>query len=623
MKRKKLALMCLCFLSQVFAGFGQLNNNAERFSIQANQIFNKLISVIDSMPQGMKWPPVLVVVDKEEINAFASVKDGKPQIVVHSSLDRITSGIKDRLAYIIAHEIAHLYLGHHRKSGFSTDFAEGSMFTRANEEEADLYGLKIFLKAGYSYLEAIVALKAMKEKLGDYSPLEAQSVNHPSWSQRLAYIDKAQAKLWNSMSAFSNGVTLLFTQNYEAAVVCFQKVTREFPGCYEAFFNLGYAMLMQYCDLFDEEDIRYFKIGQIVAGGFYRRPESLEVQIRGVNEELWWNAIGNFREALRINPELSLAKAYLGLAYYLDPRKQNAGLAEKFFDEALKMVKRDDSLDPVLKASVYLNSGALDMAHDNFGRAAQKLDSARMYKEKAKKLYENGYAFRSNWPSLISYPSLLEYAIEFNGVVNTYRADPGSASVSGLKTLLRYLRNTDPASIWWKVAYSFYAQYALTLRETPLPKEMLTREIITGIMPVQSITVDKFPVYLSQDIQEVLEKFPDFIKIPVVEERRMARYLFPEKKIEIIAGREILMIIIKQNNPSVKPGIKKSMVKDLTIGMPFEQVKSRFENLLEEKLTVGDKTYLFYYESGVGFLLGKSGQIAEILISMKPTENRP
>jgi tetratricopeptide (TPR) repeat protein len=602
--------------------FGQQGNKTDELRNQTIEVSKRILSVVDSIPNGLKWPPQIEIVVNDGVNAFASVKEGKPVIIIHSSLAVVTDGINDRVAYIVGHELAHLLKGHCSGSGLSSNQTYNAMFTRENEEEADLIGLKLLLKAGYSYSEAVNTFKMMREKFGDYSPLEAQAVNHPSWSQRLEYLDKAQSKLWRNMSAFSNGVTLLFTQNYEAAIVCFQKVTKEFPGCFEAFFDMGYACLMQYCDLFEDDDIKYFNIGQVVVGGFYRRPESLERQIRGMNEELWWNAIGYFKDALRINPGLSLAKAYLGLAYFLDPRKQNIGNSERYFNEALKMVQNDETLDPILKACVYLNAGAVDIALDDFPGAKQKIDSARVYQKLSKQNSASSLSVRSNVVSSISFPSLIDYALDFDAVINKYRNNPNSLVINDLRLLLRYLRNSDPASVWWEYAYSLYTEFALKLNEKPVSMKSLTDEIIAKITPVSSVTVEKFPIFLSQNINDILSKFKNYVQIPIVDQRKISRYQFPDQKIELIAGKEVMMIIIKQFNPAIHLGVKKALYKNIAVGVYWNSVKSRFDNLLVERLPLDDKTYMFYYEAGIGFLISKTNQISEILITQKPTENK-
>src|SRR5262249_16763497 len=149
---------------------------------------------------------------------------------------------------------------------------------------------------------------------------------------RLVLLDREQATIWKAMSAFHDGVYFLVSEQYISAERCYRGVTKEFPGCYEAWANLGYALLMQYCDALEEDDLRPFNLGQLLVGGFYRRRESLP--IRGVDEELWWDAVGALREALRLKPDLVLARANLGVAYLVRPAGKDVRTATQFLKEA-------------------------------------------------------------------------------------------------------------------------------------------------------------------------------------------------------------------------------------------------------------------------------------------------
>ena len=148
-------------------------------------------------------------------------------------------------------------------------------FSRDDEIAADLKGMELALKAGYSFRRARSALDRMLDLRPEYSSFEALQAGHPSWKDRLSFLDKDQAKLWKAMSAFDNGRYFLLCEQYGAAETCFNRVTREFPECPEAWTNLGYALLMQYCDGLDTDDLRDYDVGQIMVGGFYTRPKSL------------------------------------------------------------------------------------------------------------------------------------------------------------------------------------------------------------------------------------------------------------------------------------------------------------------------------------------------------------
>ena len=600
---------------------GQTYNKREVLIREVKGVSKRLLSVLDSVPSDLKWPPVFEITESEQVNAYAGITGHQPKVIIHTAIADITEGIPDRLAYIIAHELIHIIRGHCTRSDVAGTGAQIYSFTGADEEVADIEGLRLLLKAGYSNSEAVNTFKVMRNKLGDFSPLEAQSEGHPSWTRRLEYTDQAQAKLWRSMSAFNTGVTLLMVQNYDAAVVCFDKVIKEFPGCFEAYSNVGYAKLMQYCDLFDTVDIASYNIGQIVVGGFYRRPVSLESAIRGVSEELYWKAIGNFKRSLDINPDQSLVKSYLGIAYFLDPRKQSIGESERYFAESLRSVEKDETLDPSLKACVYLNAGAIDIAKSNFASAETKIGQARSLRDPLK---NNQFlaAFPNTGSSEISYSLLIDYALDLNLVLLEYRKT-GSLKDEQAKILVRYLRNTDPASIWWKVAYQVYEAGSTKSGRQFLTKQQILSQISTVISPVRSVTVDDFTIYLSQGTDEILKRFVSYDLVPVVQGRKIYRYLFPENHFEILAGPEVLGISIKASGSQVKMGSNADGLKDIQTGMLFETIRTRFEGMNTSDLVMPDQPVKYFFYSDLGIAFGVTGSIVtEIMIIQKPSENR-
>ena len=127
---------------------------------------------------------------------------------------------------------------------------------------------------------------------------------------------------------------LLFEQ-YPLAARCFGQITREMPGCYEAWANLGYTKLMMYCDKLSPEDLQNYDIGYLVTGGFYREAQSLE---RGIDEQLWYDAFGALREAVRLKPDAVLPKATMAIAYLVHPKGKDVGGAEQLFQEVLTAI---------------------------------------------------------------------------------------------------------------------------------------------------------------------------------------------------------------------------------------------------------------------------------------------
>ncbi len=347
-----LVLFSICIHHRLFA------QKAPDEGALADQVFSNLLQAVPSQT-AIPWPPILLIVDKPDVNAFATIEmgNGKQQSVVvcyRGLLDKVVQGDANRIAYVLGHEIAHHVLGHTRELPAKTDFL-GATFTRAQELEADREGMEIALKAGYSYEGGLSAIRKMIGLGLDYSSFEGLSRDHPSWYDRIAQLDRNQAKLWRSLSAFQNGTYFLIVQNYPLAERSFRRVTKDFPNSDEAWANLGYALLMEYTDSLDEPALRHFDIGQVVTGGFYRKSRSLEGQLRGIDEELWWDSVGALREAIRINPSLSLPRANLGIAYLFRPEGKDPGKAAQFLEEASNLAAKDESLDPVARLAEQTN----------------------------------------------------------------------------------------------------------------------------------------------------------------------------------------------------------------------------------------------------------------------------
>src|SRR5262249_8800781 len=156
--------------------------------------------------------------------------------------------------------------------------------TRDQEYAADLNGMQYALAAGYS-TKGVRAYQKLGE-INSYSSFEALSADHPSANDRLARLDRDQASLWRSMSAFDNGVFFLKIEQYESAKTCFRNVVRAFPDADEAWANLGYALLMQYADSLEPDDVRRFDIGQLMVAGFYTRPKTLQGKVRRIDMDV-------------------------------------------------------------------------------------------------------------------------------------------------------------------------------------------------------------------------------------------------------------------------------------------------------------------------------------------------
>ena len=618
MFRKTIIFLFCLFL--IFCKQPLSANNIEEFKENIEQVSQRLLCKIENPPEDLTWPPRFDVIDDSQINAYAQIIDRQPIVTIHYGLSEIAEAVPDRIAYIIAHELIHITKGHCSKLVSSSDNVLGTMYSREHEKEADIEGLKLAMKAGFSYQKSINTFKILRTKLGDYSPIEAQLTDHPSWSERLSYVDLEQKNLWQSMSTFQNGVSFILTQNFEAANACFEKVIKEFLSCYEAYANLGYAHLMQYVDLFDLDDIKYFGTGHIVVSGFYRRPESLESAVRGIDEELWWKSVGYMKRALDLSPApLALVQSHLGIAYFLDPRQQSFGQSEKYLTLALENIEKDTSLDLNIKACVYLNAGAIDIATKKYENALAKLENANNYQKKfektaSRKLLGNTYT------GTIGYNRQIENALLLNKILTEYNLHDQILEKNSLQQLLRYLRKTEPSSVWWQLAYDMYQTAVKNNGNTPLTREQILTNIYSSGNPVQSIQVEGFPIYLSQKIKDIKTKFNDIRTIPVVEDRKIFEYQFIDNSLSVIGGEEVIGIVIKKENKHIRWGSNNALVNSIQIGSPFNDFQEKYDGISLSYMRIpgeNPKEYYFVNDLGIGLNVIHS-LISEILIVQKP-----
>lgn len=625
---KKLNYLTLLFLLVALNNvFGQTKQSDEDL---LNTVSKQLLAVVTKTPAERDWPPKFKIEPTSDLNAWAQFnpdnENGYLIVVTSTMFDKVIQSKPDRLAYILAHELNHILCGH--LDAAVTPELKGTKnvikaaYDRAQEKEADIEGLKLTLKAGFSKKGALSAFTTIRE-LGDYTPIEALSFDHPSWTERLAYVDEAQTALWRSMSAFENGVYFLFFENYEAAIACFEKVRNEFPACYEAAANLGYAYLMMYFDAFDYSDIKDYNIGQIVIGGFYRRPASLEARTRGVNENMWWDAVGYLKEALRINPNLSLVKANLGIAYLLHPQRTGVGESEKYLSEAIQLIEKDQTLDPTLKATVYLNAGVTDLAMNNIQLAIAKLDQANKYSQES--AYK-GFAYQGTTflTAAVCYSnSLIENAITFNKIIIGLKGHADNKTEKELTAeIYNYLCSSNPASIWWTYAYELYSSLCMKINQQPKTKETIIKNIAIRYKPVRSISLSKpkITIYPSQKISEVKKALGEGEIIPINKERKINKYLYSKYGLEIVGSEEVIAInLISQSAPKITIfGVDNSKTV-IPIGTTKDDLKKTLKGIFPDDLRIPwkEKVYSFYPDIGLAFAY-QQDLVSEIIIIQPP-----
>jgi len=599
----------------------------------AQSVLQQLLPHVDSHEMWEVWPPEIRVTDPGFANAFASyeVRDEKriPFVVVTvTEIEKVAKFNRSALAFSVGHELGHLVHDDLQASQNVRKRVGSSQLTlmavgREQELAADLYGMQIALQAGFDREGLQSNLENTMRQSQPYCSFEGLSLSHPSWEARTAFLQKDENKrrLWQSMSAFRSGVFFLQNEQFKHAEFCFLRVTMAFPECYEAWANLGYARLMQYCDLLETEDVRRFDIGHLVVGGFYERPESLAEQTRaGIDEDLWFDAVEALREALRLKQvlrlktDLTLVKANLAVAHLVHPSgKKDVGRAGKLFAEVFKALEDEkvaQGINPLVRAALLINAGA------GRGDSQQELLTSATA---ALAQFEANRTGKS--PGLKTVEAALKYSKAKALSASGQEADERKA----LKMWEEYLRLVNPACAWWPLAYEQYSRLAANLNATPIPETQLSRQKPTAWRRVTQIEVgENLPVGLAESIDDVLKRLgePDSVE-RVVPGTRIMRYRYDRYGLTVLATREVLALILTGDNaPAIaiqRPGLGSEPVK-LTVGMPRSKIESYLGDGWDvESASLYDRTiaHQLYRDVGIAVRYAK-GNVGELVVAIVP-----
>jgi tetratricopeptide (TPR) repeat protein len=581
-----------------------------------DEVKARLLAVVEPV-EGVVWPPKFEIVDRsgerDSLNAWAMI-DGDEQHrkvqVTTGLLEHIVQDEADRLAFIMGHELAHIVLGHHvvKVSRTATPFRQ-MVFSREDEYAADLKGMEIALAAGYSHRGALDALKRFIELKYEYPPIEG--VDHPSFSERLERLDTTNAPLWRSMSSFNNGSTFLQLEQYAAAERCFLNVTREFPRCYEAWSNLGYVYLMQYCDGLQPRDIKELGVGHIMVGAFYRRPTTLErAAVKGMDTELWGRAVNALLTALSIRNDLTLAKANLGICYLVAPGGKDVGKATLYLQEAAAAVDSDTTIDPVARLAVLVNASVADISGGRSAQSSQRLDDAEQIVD--------GLGRRAVARTSINGPILYNRALLFAG-------SPKSSDKQKAHSLLeQFLRSASAASLWWDVGYDLYVKLCTETGKIPKDKRTVQQETNVVYKPILSVSVGEGPeLSLSESLAETKARLGECEVVPVVQGTNLVEMHYPSLGLNIVGTENVLAI--RLSGPKAPTlglrlsGIAGRTIAKLHVGMTGQELNKLLGDVDYDmrELADPDVHYRFYRRIGVG-VREKNGKVIEIVVAQIP-----
>lgn len=615
-----------CFLALLFT-FAASSVRAEEEGTEPTEKEKELLATVskrllDKMAPvpGYQWPPKIDVVASKELNAWTWAEENtvfpelKPKafiVVTTPWMRKIVRGEEDVLALTVGHELGHIHYRHTitKKPG-DTKLVQ-TFYQREREYEADDFGVDLLLKAGYSLRKAIRGDTRIKVYTKRHAPLDTITDDHAGWNDRYMRMLR-DPKYWRAMNDFDNGVAFLTAEQYHAAMRCFDRVRKEFPASYEAWVNYGYAILMLYCDKLDEKDIVKMDVGHVVCGGFYRRAASLTPPNieRYPDEKLWNEAVGAFGEALRIKPDLALAKANLALAYLLHPEAKQVGEARRLYQEAIEIVRDDATLDPVARAMLLINLGVTQLAAEQ--------------REEGLKLLEEGMTLAKTLKVRESQP--LTEAVLYNRAL----AKSGSSKPDDRKQAVaiyeEYLVKSDPLSAWWPVAYAKYKDLCKDVGGAARAQEDLQKGRKPELRKQTTLVLNGGKeVSVSELMADVLPRFSKPKTTPIA--GVFTQYVFEKENFELLASDRVIAIILRSPEaPEVAlhpMGLSTEVSFKLKVGMDSKDVDAMLpdpNDYFHCELTEKKKFYLYYRNLGIAIRYDKhpTGKITELILAEIP-----
>ncbi|MBN8545496.1 MAG: M48 family metalloprotease [Ignavibacteria bacterium] len=188
------------------------------------------------------------LIQNEEINAFAYINDS---IYVHTGLFKSVGNSIDQLAFVLAHELAHVLMKHPAKGDEflnKNPNATEEQFLKLSREmefEADKYAVLYTMRAGYSPLGGIEWFNFMTNQGYEYTPHTMSYVTHPNFTARVVEVFKHIATYYEYARNFEFGLIYLNSGDYKNSITAFNKFISAYPNFKEGYNNLAVAVLSQ------------------------------------------------------------------------------------------------------------------------------------------------------------------------------------------------------------------------------------------------------------------------------------------------------------------------------------------------------------------------------------------
>jgi tetratricopeptide (TPR) repeat protein len=198
-----------------------------------------------------------------------------------AALKKLGPDCDNAIAFLLAHELAHVYLRHGWVGDFGNSFARTEMGRKMmkaatyedvvkRETEADHFGGFYGYLAGYDTLG--VASRALERIYADFGLAELIP-NYPSKTERIAIAERQMESLKKLVPVYEAGTRLLILGRYEEAGRLFAHLARIFPSR-EMFNNAGVAFALEAVRLLPQNALLFVY------------PFELDAETRLMNHEL-------------------------------------------------------------------------------------------------------------------------------------------------------------------------------------------------------------------------------------------------------------------------------------------------------------------------------------------------
>ena len=220
-------------------------------------------NIITSIGNNSLYPPELHFSDETRSVAYMSSKG----ITIEQKTIDLFCGkdnFEDKIAYIIAHELAHYYLEHSWMSNTGLSYASSigefvedssSLYSakqkKLSESQADLYAGFYGQIAGYNTLG--FGEEALTEVYESYS-LPKELIGYPSFDERIDILNSRRNKANDLALLFELGNVLLLSKQYNLAKECYETILKNKFNSREISNNLGLSYLL-YGISISEEDV--------------------------------------------------------------------------------------------------------------------------------------------------------------------------------------------------------------------------------------------------------------------------------------------------------------------------------------------------------------------------------